>query len=378
MKPLLDENSRQTLNIISSALKGAKLYFAGGCVRDTILGIPSKDFDIEVYEISKDDFEMAMERIGAIGVGKAFFVYRLANFDISLPRVEKKVGIGHNAFEASVTDDMRLACVRRDFTINSMLLSVESGELFDFYGGIDDLERKRLRAISEQTFAEDSLRVLRAMQFAARFGFRIDCDTVEMCRKIELNDISSSRVFAEFEKLFWGSHPIYGAYYFFRLDIAKKLFGIQTTLSGFMSLARSLKRSYAFFEGYRPGLFLYCLFWSIKTDKKQFLDKIAAPNLYRKLFDIQKMAPKYISERFLVGIALKIPVSQWLGAYREGVKEMAFRLGIWDRLYMPETSYQKMIKLGFKGGEISRNYKLELSCEIREKFRGRDGKNNTY
>jgi tRNA nucleotidyltransferase (CCA-adding enzyme) len=366
---ICDDNSRQTLTLISNALKGAKLYFAGGCVRDALLGVPSKDFDIEVYGISQDDFEAAMESIGAVGVGKSFFVYRLANFDISLPRVESKVGVGHTAFEASVTDDMRLACIRRDFTINSMLLSVDSGELFDFYGGQEDLNLRILRATSERSFAEDSLRVLRAMQFAARFEMRVESATMKMCIDTDLSDISTSRIFAEFEKMFEAKHPLVGAYYFFGLGIAKKLFGLDVDFARLLKLSRGLKKSYAFFGVPPTGLFLYQLFAVFKPNKNSFLDKIGASNAYRKIFAVHKRAPKRISERFLAGLALKIPVSQWLGAYEDGVKETAIRLDVWDRLYMPDTSHQQMIGLGFVGGEISRNYKLMLSQEIREKFR---------
>lgn len=370
MKPLLDESSRQTLTLISNVLKGAKLYFAGGCVRDAMLGAPSKDFDIEVYGISQGDFETAMESIGAVGVGKSFFVYRLANFDISLPRVENKIGAGHTAFEAVVTDDMRLACIRRDFTINSMLLSVDSGELFDFYGGQKDLSRRVLRATSEKSFAEDSLRVLRAMQFAARFGMRIEPTTVKMCIDTDLSDISSSRIFAEFQKMFDAKHPIIGAYYLFRLKIADKLFGFNIDFDRFIKIARLLKKSYKFFGIPPVGLFLYIIFSVVKINKNGFLDKIGAPNSYRKLFAVQKRNPRRISERFLIGLALKIPICEWLGAYNDGVKECAQRLGIWDKPYIPDVSHQKMIAKGFTGSEISKNYKIELSREIREKFRG--------
>ncbi|HOI83150.1 MAG TPA: CCA tRNA nucleotidyltransferase [Campylobacterales bacterium] len=368
MKPLLDENSRQTLTLISNALKGAKLYFAGGCVRDALLGVPSKDFDIEVYNISQSDFEKAIESIGAIGVGKSFFVYRLGNFDISLPRVESKVGVGHTAFEASVTDDMRLACVRRDFTINSMLLSVDNGELFDFYGGMEDLKSRVLRATSERSFAEDSLRVLRAMQFAARFGMRIESATVQMCTDTDLSDMSTSRIFAEFEKMFEAQYPIVGVYYLFKLKIAKKIFALDIDFVQFIKIAKNLRRSYEYFGNPPVGLFLYVIFSVVKINKNGFLDKIGAPNTYRKLFAVQKMAPKRIGDRFLVGLSLKMPICEWLGAYRDGVKERAARLGIWDEPYRPGASHQKMIAKGFVGGEISRNYKIELSREIRENF----------
>ncbi len=370
MKLILDEISRQTLSLILDALSGAKLYFAGGCVRDMLLGEPSKDFDIEVYCISQVNFEKAMESIGAIGVGKSFFVYRLANFDISLPRIESKIGAGHTAFEASVTDDMRTACMRRDFTINSMLLGVDGGDLFDFYGGANDLQHRMLRATSKKSFAEDSLRVLRAMQFAARFRMRIEPNTANMCAQTDLSDISVSRILAEFEKMFSGKFLLFGVYYFFKLNIAKKLFGLDICFANFLKIARELKKANLFFNQPPQGFLLYIIFYLVKPNKNSFLDKIGASNWYRKLFALQKMPPKRISDRFLIGLALRMPISKWYGAYKEGVKQAALRLGIWDVNYTPAVSHQKMIASGFVGGEISKNYKIELAKEIRENFRG--------
>jgi tRNA nucleotidyltransferase (CCA-adding enzyme) len=99
------------------------------------------------------------------------------------------------------------------------------------------------------------------------------------------------------------------------------------------------------------------------------LDKIGTPNSQYKLFALQKRAPQKINDRFLIGLSLKMPISKWLGAYKSGVKERAKKLCIWDAGYEPQITHQKIISLGFKNGEISKNYKLMLSREIREKFR---------
>lgn len=366
----LDEESKNTFEKIASALDGATLYFAGGCVRDVLLGLPSKDFDIEVYDIDKESFEKAMESIGAAGVGKSFFVYRIKNFDISLPRQEKKIGHGHTGFEAVVVQDKKIACARRDFTVNAMLLNAKNFELIDFFGGESDLRSKILRVVNSESFAEDSLRVLRAMQFAARFGFRIEPKSVEICRQIELGDISKSRIFAEFEKLFYAKYQIIGAYYFFKLRIAEKLFGLNAEFGSFLRFAKNLSSTNRFFKKNIPGAFLYQLFFVFRPNKNSFLDKIGAPNSYKKIFSVQKLPPKKVSERFLVGLSMKLPISEWMGAYRAGVKETAQSIGVWDDGYKPQITQQKVISMGFKNGEISRNYSLLLAKEIREKFRG--------
>jgi len=367
---LFDEESKTAFETINLALKDAEFFFAGGCVRDILLGQTPKDFDIEVYGISQNDFEKAMSSIGANGVGKSFFVYKYKNFDISLPRSETKTGVGHTGFEAVVVQDKRTACYRRDFTINAMLLGAKDGELLDFFGGVADLHSKILRAVSVDSFQEDSLRVLRAMQFCARFGFKMEPKSVELCAGIALYDISKARIFTEFEKLFAAKYQIYGLYYFFKLGVAQKLFGIHADFGKFLKMARELKKTSYFFEKPRQETFLYQLFSTFKINKNSFLDKIAAPNAYYKIFALQKRAPKNISDRFLVALSLKMPISLWLGAYKSGVKANAKRLGVWHEGYKPDITHQKMIATGFKNSEISKNYTLGLSKEIREKFRG--------
>jgi tRNA nucleotidyltransferase (CCA-adding enzyme) len=208
------------------------------------------------------------------------------------------------------------------------------------------------------------------MQFCARFGFKMEAKSVELCAGVALYDISKARIFTEFEKLFAAKYQIYGLYYFFKLGVAQKLFGIHADFGKFLKMARELKKTYDFFEKPRQETFLYQLFSIFKINKNSFLDKIAAPNAYYKTFALQKRAPKNISDRFLIALSLKMPISLWLGAYKSGVKANAKRLGVWHEGYKPDITHQKMIATGFKNGEISKNYTLGLSKEIREKFRG--------
>jgi tRNA nucleotidyltransferase (CCA-adding enzyme) len=136
-------------------------------------------------------------------VGEAFTVYKIGDIDVSIPRRDSKTGTGHRGF--TVTGDPAMseaeASRRRDFTINAMLCDPLSGEVVDPHGGLEDLAAKRLRAVDPATFVEDSLRVLRGMQFAARFEFEMDPATVALCRSIPLGDLPSERIWGEFEKL---------------------------------------------------------------------------------------------------------------------------------------------------------------------------------
>jgi tRNA nucleotidyltransferase (CCA-adding enzyme) len=185
---------------------GGRAYLVGGLVRDRLLGETgaARDQDLEVYGIDAAALRGLLEKFGKVNaVGEAFTVYKLDDIDVSLPRRDSKTGTGHRGFTVSGDPTMTLeeAARRRDFTINAMACDPLTGEVVDPHGGLGDLEAKRLRAVDPGTFVEDSLRVLRGMQFAARFEFSIDPATVALCRRIRLDDLPSERIWGEFEKL---------------------------------------------------------------------------------------------------------------------------------------------------------------------------------
>ncbi|HWS99124.1 MAG TPA: HD domain-containing protein [Pyrinomonadaceae bacterium] len=185
--------------------EGGRALLVGGCVRDALMGGRPKDWDVEVYGVEPARLRAVLEGLGRVdAVGEAFTVYKVgSDLDVSLPRRERKAGRGHRAFvvEGDPSMSVEEAARRRDFTINAILEDPLTGEILDPYDGRRDLENKLLRAVSAETFAEDSLRVLRAAQFAARFEFDIDEGTVELCRSIDLTDLPRERVWGEMEKL---------------------------------------------------------------------------------------------------------------------------------------------------------------------------------
>ncbi|MBA3765845.1 MAG: HD domain-containing protein, partial [Acidobacteria bacterium] len=182
-----------------------RALLVGGCVRDPLMGLYPKDWDVEVYGLEPARLRQLLDSFGNVNaVGEAFTVYKLgSHLDVSLPRRERKQGRGHRAFvvEGDPAMTFEEAARRRDFTINAILQDPLTLELIDHYGGREDITRKILRAVSVETFAEDSLRVLRAAQFAARFEFDIEPRTVELCREIDLTDLPRERVWGEMEKL---------------------------------------------------------------------------------------------------------------------------------------------------------------------------------
>ena len=185
--------------------KGGRAYFVGGYVRDKLLGIENKDIDIEVHGVEVRLLEEILESLGGkLSFGESFGIYGIKDYsiDIAMPRKEKVKGKGHKDFEIFVDPYIGTlkASMRRDFTCNALMQDVLTDEIIDHYGGTEDLKNKLLRHISDETFIEDPLRVLRAAQFAARFDFKIAEDTVELCRSMDINSLSKERVFLETEK----------------------------------------------------------------------------------------------------------------------------------------------------------------------------------
>jgi tRNA nucleotidyltransferase (CCA-adding enzyme) len=208
---------------------GGRALLVGGCVRDALMGAQPKDWDLEVYNLDAARVREILDQFGPVNVvGEAFTVYKLGNhLDVSIPRRERKSGRGHKGFviEGDPFMSVAEATLRRDFTINAILQDPLTGELIDPFNGGRDIEQRVLRAVSKDTFAEDSLRVLRAAQFAARFEFEIDPDTIELCRTIDLSDLPAERIWAEIEKLLLrASRPSIGLEWLRRLGASEKLF----------------------------------------------------------------------------------------------------------------------------------------------------------
>jgi len=184
--------------------EGGRALVVGGWVRDRLMGRPCKDLDLEVYGLPADRVKEALGAFGAVNtVGESFTVYKVAGVDVALPRRESKTGRGHRAFEVEGDPHLSFedAARRRDFTVNAIAWDPLTDEYIDPFHGREDLAALLLRAVDARTFGEDSLRVLRAAQFAARFELRLDGATRDLCRQIELDDLPAERIWGEIEKL---------------------------------------------------------------------------------------------------------------------------------------------------------------------------------
>ncbi len=194
------------------ATKGLRAVVVGGAVRDALLSIECKDWDIEVYNTETiEALESVLSDFGTVNsVGKSFGVLKLKvdnyEYDFSLPRVEKKVALGHKGFsvEHNGALDFEEAARRRDFTINALGYDILQKRVLDPYSGKRDLEQRVLRVVDAKTFVDDPLRLYRAIQFAARFEFKLESKTKALCRQMlasgMLDELPKERVWGEWQK----------------------------------------------------------------------------------------------------------------------------------------------------------------------------------
>ena len=187
------------------AEKGGRTFYVGGFVRDALIHRENKDVDIEVHGISPKSLEDILDSLGQrMTIGESFGIFGLKGYslDIAMPRKEEARGQGHKDFDIFVDPFIgtEAAARRRDFTFNALMQDVLTEEIVDHYGGVENLHAGVLRHVNDQSFAEDPLRVLRAAQFAARFGFRVAEETVSLCQRMQLQHLPRERIEGELKK----------------------------------------------------------------------------------------------------------------------------------------------------------------------------------
>ncbi len=215
---------------------GGRALVVGGWVRDRLLGHPhTTNVDVEVFGLRGDRVHELLETFGRVeAVGESFQVYKIGDVDVSLPRRDSKAGRGHRGFVVVGDPDMSIdeAARRRDFTVNAISFDPLMNEYFDPVGGRADLEQRVLRMVDRETFPDDSLRVLRGIQFAARFGFELEPATRDVCRTIQLDDLPAERIWGEIEKLLFAPRPSIGFALAMDLGVIAQLFPELQALSG--------------------------------------------------------------------------------------------------------------------------------------------------
>ena len=220
---------------------GGRALFVGGWVRDRLMAGDedpknvSKDIDIEVFGIPAERLKSLLESLGRFEtVGESFQVFKSGDIDVSLPRRESKSGRGHKGFAIAGDPTMTVeeAARRRDFRINAILWDPLTEEHLDPFDGRGDIANRVLRVVDPNTFCDDSLRALRAIQFAARFEFTLDAEARRLCRDMALDDLPAERVWGEIEKLLLARRPSIGLALALELGIVEKLFPELKALDG--------------------------------------------------------------------------------------------------------------------------------------------------
>lgn len=202
----------------AAAAVGGRTFLVGGSVRDHHMGKPIKDWDLEVHGVEADVLEGLLRKIGRIDtVGKSFAVFKLhqrgLELDVSIPRRDSKAGPGHKGIVAEGDPHLGVleATRRRDLTVNALLMDVRTGEVLDPWHGLDDLRDRVLRPVDRETFLEDPLRAVRAVQFAARLEFAPSESLKAQCREAALAELPPERVLGEWGKLLLrGGRPSLG------------------------------------------------------------------------------------------------------------------------------------------------------------------------
>lgn len=183
--------------------EGGRALLVGGFVRDLYLGQTHGDLDLEVFGLDPETLEgVAKEVASARSVGRDFGILKVGPLDVSLPRLDREPGrSGFLLGDPSMS--FQDASKRRDFTLNALACDPLTGEIFDAWGGLADLRARRLTPVSRETFVEDPLRALRAVQFVARFALEPSPLTLELMAELSplLLNLPRERVFEEWCKL---------------------------------------------------------------------------------------------------------------------------------------------------------------------------------
>lgn len=344
----------------------SRAYLVGGCVRDILLKKTPKDFDIELYDMDEKKMIHLAKSIGAVGVGKSFFVYKYNQFDLSLPRVESKTNPTHQGFEVSICQDEKLASQRRDFTMNALMIDIFSGELKDFWGGVKDIKKKHIALIHETKFKEDSLRVLRGVRFAAQLGFVIEKNTAFCMKNMDLDEISKDRIFWELEKIFVSQYPSWGLLNLYNLGILKTIFSFHGDFKTLFNVAKKMDRFYKYqTKNLKPYIFLYVLVNELNLDMKSTLLNLHAPKRYMKYL-LNSPYLVGVSDFELLNISLDTPLCEWVGICQKGLKKKAQKFGVWDRVFQSKIFSKDVINDGFKKEGIAKEIKRRKIVEIRE------------
>lgn len=322
MLPWDDETFLTIQSVLSKYTKRA--YFVGGCVRDIYLYNKTNDYDIEIYDVSPSKMEQIAKELDALGVGKSFFVYKKANYDLALARTEKKTGDLHTDFRVKVEKSIYKGSLRRDFRMNTIMINIFTQEIIDLHKGIQDCKKKLIRIVNYSTFKEDSLRLLRFIQFIARFKLKTKKKDLRYLKKIDISNLSQDRIYNELIKLFEAKYPEIGLYYLYKLNLFEKCFGFSVSKYEFFAVLKKIKDNKNLVCKEKRFALMFFYFIDYFNIYYQFMP-------YKKMLLFLKKEPNFndLNDYNLCKIAIKMPLREWLGLNKDIVKR-AKELGIYN------------------------------------------------
>ncbi len=309
-------------DFIQALLKEGDVYLVGGCVRDFIMSKTPKDIDILVTNISLPNLHEILSKFGTLDfVGVSFGITKFKPFgyvgepyDISIPRKDTLIdrSLGHVGIKAefdhtlTVYDDLH----RRDFTINSIAYDVRTGDYIDPHNGINDICNRIIRPTSIDTFTDDPLRILRALQFSARFGFDIsdECDAmIERNKSYIRTTISGERILGEIDKAY--KTDIYSLLEKYDLfELRERIENIEINNIHDFRFSIFTKRQYQVFGGE-----------ALTLKYMDILEKLALvkPNDYMKVFDMIRKVPQVVETGYKTDFDISVFKSKFPKNYNE-------------------------------------------------------------
>lgn len=308
--------------------KNGKIYQVGGAVRDLYLGKQSKDLDIVISGIPAKELEDVLKKYGKVDmVGASFGVIKFTppdgeEIDIAIPRTEKKSGVGYQGFDVSADHTLPIEkdLERRDFTINSIAKDSD-GNVIDPFGGLKDLDSKVIKLTNPKAFSDDPLRMLRAIQFASRFGFKIDEETFDAIKKnaMTIDEISKERILIEFDKIVNKGNPRVGAELLVSSGLYRGIFGTEFDgdFEPFDQVTRNSEFMYWLIQSFdeQPDLYYKNI---MKGDADTAKEISALSYMYNNLpgndrtnqrfvyFNINKLSPQMLKSNFVRDILSEV------------------------------------------------------------------------
>ena len=388
------------LNIIFDKLhkNNIRAIIVGGYVRDTLMGIDSKDIDVELYGVTSiSQLEDILREFGDVNsVGKSFGVCMLKlkslSIDFTLPRVDSKVASGHRGFDVTIKSgmDFKTAALRRDFTMNALGYDIQKKELLDPYSGLKDLKEKILKEVDTTTFKEDPLRILRAVQFCARFDLEMSSALFSLCQDMLkqdlLSELSQERVFAEYTKLLQSSKPSIGFKLLKELNILEVKDFNATMLS--LDYFTNMKT-----EDSKTNIVVMLTLLTHRLSNKETLKFISQFSAEKKTFTrvlslkknhalLSHAIENNIKDLTLYKLAQKIKISELLLVYSainlskeatNKLKQRAKKLNILTAPLQPLIQGRDIIKLGIKASsEFSKILDEGYEAQMRALFSSKE------